>query len=137
MLASPMPDVFRALWNPRPASVPNVRHTRGRRCLDLTDFRHSRQCCAHQHRLTERYRNCVHRLVQGGHMPGIATIHQFLHDAHVPYSVLPHWPAYTAQQEAAATQEAEEDWAKVVVCFIDGEPVEVVVPASSYVNLER
>ena len=70
-------------------------------------------------------------------MPGIATIHQFLHDAHVPCSVLPHWPAYTAQQEAAATQVPEEDWAKVVVCFIDGEPVEVVVPASSYVNLER
>ena len=70
-------------------------------------------------------------------MPGIATIHQFLHDAHVPYSVLPHWPAYTAQQEAEATHVPEEDWAKVVVCFIDGEPVEVVVPASSYVNLER
>ena len=70
-------------------------------------------------------------------MPGITTIHQFLHDAHVPYSVLPHWPAYTAQQEAAATQVPEEDWAKVVVCFIDGEPVEAVVPAASYVNLER
>ena len=29
------------------------------------------------------------------------------------------------------------DWAKVVVCFIDGEPVEAVVPAPSVVNLDR
>jgi len=70
-------------------------------------------------------------------MPGIAPIHRFLQQAHVPYSVLPHGPAYTAQDEAAATQVPEQDWAKVVVCFINDEPVEVVVPASSYVNLER
>ena len=70
-------------------------------------------------------------------MPGIAPIHRFLHQAHVPYSVLPHGPAFTAQDEAAATQVPEQDWAKVVVCFIDDEPVEVVVPASSFVNLER
>lgn len=70
-------------------------------------------------------------------MPGIATIHQFLHQAHVPYAVVPHPPAYTAQEEAAATQVSERDWAKVVVCFIDEEPVEAVVPAPAYVNLDR
>jgi Ala-tRNA(Pro) deacylase len=72
----------------------------------------------------------------GGSMAGM-TIHKFLHEAHVPYAVVPHRPAFSAQEEAAATHVAGRDWAKVVVCFIDGEPVEAVVPASSHVNLER
>jgi Ala-tRNA(Pro) deacylase len=70
-------------------------------------------------------------------MPDISTIHEFLREAHVPYTVVPHRPAYTAQDEAAATHVPGRDWAKVVVCFIDGEAVEAVVPATSIVNLER
>jgi len=70
-------------------------------------------------------------------MPDIETIHEFLRDAHVPYTVVPHRPAYTAQDEAAAAHVPGHDWAKVVVCFIDGEPVEAVVPAPSFVNLKR
>jgi Ala-tRNA(Pro) deacylase len=70
-------------------------------------------------------------------MPGIATIHEFLREAHVPYIVVPHRPAFTAQDEAAATHVPGRDWAKVVICFIDGEPIEAVVPAPSYVNLDR
>jgi Ala-tRNA(Pro) deacylase len=70
-------------------------------------------------------------------MPARSTIHEFLREAHVPYTVVPHRPAYTAQAEAAATHIPGRDWAKVVVCFIDGEPVEAVVPAPSIVNLER
>jgi Ala-tRNA(Pro) deacylase len=70
-------------------------------------------------------------------MPGISTIHEFLREAHVPYTVVPHQPAFTAQEEAAATHVPGRDWAKVVVCFIDGEPVEAVVPAPSVVNLDR
>jgi Ala-tRNA(Pro) deacylase len=31
----------------------------------------------------------------------------------------------------------ERDWAKVVICFADGEPVQAVVPASHEVDLER
>ena len=65
------------------------------------------------------------------------TIHEFLREAHVPYAVVPHRPAYTAQDEAAVTHVPGRDWAKVVVCFIDGVPVEAVVPATSFVNLER
>jgi Ala-tRNA(Pro) deacylase len=68
-------------------------------------------------------------------MPGMSTIHEFLREAHVPYTVVPHRPAYTAQDDAAATHVPGGDWAKVVVCFIDGEPVEAVVPAPSIVNL--
>ena len=70
-------------------------------------------------------------------MPDISTIHEFLREAHVPYAVVPHRPAYTAQDEAAAAHVPGRDWAKVVVCFIDGAPVEAVVPAPSIVNLER
>ena len=47
-------------------------------------------------------------------MPGTATIHEFLRKAHVPYSVVPHRPAFTAQEEAAATHVPGRDWAKVV-----------------------
>jgi Ala-tRNA(Pro) deacylase len=70
-------------------------------------------------------------------MPDLSTIHEFLREAHVPYAVVPHPPAYTAQDEAAVTHVPGRDWAKVVVCFIDGAPVEAVVPAPSVVNLER
>ena len=70
-------------------------------------------------------------------MPVLSTIHDFLREVHVPYTVVPHPPAFTAQEEAAATHVAGRDWAKVVVCVIDGEPVEAVVPAPSIVNLDR
>jgi Ala-tRNA(Pro) deacylase len=64
-------------------------------------------------------------------------IHDFLHDARVGYTVLPHKPAYTAQEEAAAIHLPGRDWAKVVVCIVDGEPIEAVVPAPALVDLDR
>ena len=70
-------------------------------------------------------------------MPGTSPIHEFLRAAHVPYTVVPHRPAFTAQEEAAATHVPGRDWAKVVICVIDGEPVEAVVPAPSVVNLDQ
>jgi Ala-tRNA(Pro) deacylase len=70
-------------------------------------------------------------------MPGMFTIHEFLREAHVPYTVVPHAPAFTAQDEAAATEIPAQNWAKVVVCFIDRQPVEAVVPAPSMVDLDR
>jgi Ala-tRNA(Pro) deacylase len=70
-------------------------------------------------------------------MSNMSMIHEFLRDAHVPYAVVPHPPAYTAQDEAAVTHVPGREWAKVVVCFVDGEPVEAVVPAPSIVDLER
>src|SRR5262245_31976312 len=69
-------------------------------------------------------------------MAGVS-IHEFLRDAHVTSRVVPHRPAFTAQEEAAATHVMGREWAKVVVCFIDGEPVEAVVPAPSFVNLDQ
>ena len=70
-------------------------------------------------------------------MPGTATIHEFLREAHVPYTVVPHLPAFTAREEAAAAHVPGRHWAKVVACFIDGEPVEAMVPAPAIVNLGR
>ena len=70
-------------------------------------------------------------------MKGLFTIHGFLRDARVAYSVVPHRPAYTAQDDAAAVHVPGRDWAKVVVCVVDGEPVEAVVPAPMTVNLDR
>jgi len=70
-------------------------------------------------------------------MPGTSEIHAFLRDAHVPYVVLPHEPAFTAREEAAATHVPGRDWAKVVVCFVDGRAVEAIVPATAIVDLER
>jgi Ala-tRNA(Pro) deacylase len=70
-------------------------------------------------------------------MPGTTRIYDFLRVAHVPYTIVPHRPAFTAQEDAVATHVPGSGWAKVVVCFIDGEPVEAVVPAPSFVNLDQ
>src|SRR5689334_4740837 len=70
-------------------------------------------------------------------MSGMALIHDFLREAHVPYTVVPYRLAFTAQEEAAATHVPGRDWAKVVACFIDGEPIEAVVAATAFVDLER
>ncbi len=55
---------------------------------------------------------------------------------HVVDSVVPHPPAYSAQQEAAAVHVPGRDWAKVVVCVLDGRPVQAVLPATLTVDLE-
>jgi Ala-tRNA(Pro) deacylase len=70
-------------------------------------------------------------------MPGTSSIYDFLRDAHVPYVVMPHRPAFTAQEEAAAVHVPGRGWAKVVICFVDDQPVEAVLPATLTVNLER
>jgi Ala-tRNA(Pro) deacylase len=70
-------------------------------------------------------------------MPSMSTIHEFLQEAHVPYAVVPHRPAFTAADEADAADVPVRDWAKVVVCFVDGEPVQAVVPAAATVDLQQ
>lgn len=66
-----------------------------------------------------------------------ASVQEFLRQAKVPYAVFPHSPAYTAQDEAAVTHIPGRDWAKAVICFADGEPIQAVVPADLVVNLDR
>jgi len=70
-------------------------------------------------------------------MPSPSFIHDFLREAEVPYTVVPHWPAFTAQEEAAATRVPGREWAKVVICFVDDEPIEAVLPAPLTANRGR
>ncbi len=64
-------------------------------------------------------------------------VQEFLRQANVAYSVFPHAPAYTAQEEAAVTHIPGRDWAKAVVFFADGEPIQAVVPADLVVDIEQ
>jgi len=70
-------------------------------------------------------------------MSVVPSVQEFLRRANVPYSVFPHVRAYTAQEEAAVTHIPGRDWAKAVVCFVDGEPMQAVVPADLDVDLDR
>ena len=69
-------------------------------------------------------------------MSVVPAVQEFLRRANVPYAVFPHLRAYTAQEEAAVTHVPGRDWAKVVTCFVDGEPVQAVVPADLVVDLD-
>ena len=66
-----------------------------------------------------------------------ASVQEFLRRANVTYTVFPHSPAYTAQDEAAVTHIPGREWAKAVICFADGEPIQAVVPADLIVDLDR
>lgn len=66
-----------------------------------------------------------------------ASVQEFLRRANVAYTVFPHRRAETAQEEAAVSHIPGRDWAKVVVCFADGRPIQAVVPADLHVDLER
>ena len=65
------------------------------------------------------------------------TVQEFLRRGNVAYAVFQHLPAFTAQEEAAVTHVPGRDWAKAVVCFADGEPIQAVVAADREVDLER
>ena len=64
-------------------------------------------------------------------------VQEYLRQVNVAYSVFPHVPAYTAQEEAAVTHIPGRDWAKAVVFFADGEPIQAVVPADLVIDLEQ
>jgi Ala-tRNA(Pro) deacylase len=65
------------------------------------------------------------------------TVQEFLRRGNVAYTVFQHPPAFSAQEEAAVTHVPGRNWAKPVVCFADGEPLQAVVPADREVDLER
>jgi Ala-tRNA(Pro) deacylase len=70
-------------------------------------------------------------------MPVTPSVQEFLRCADVAYTVLPHARAFTARTEAAAIPVPVRNWAKVVVAFADGEPIQAVVPADCEVDFER
>lgn len=66
-----------------------------------------------------------------------ATVQEFLRRGGVAYAVFRHPVAFTAQEEAAITHVPGRDWAKAVICFADGEPIQAVVPADRDVDLDE
>ena len=70
-------------------------------------------------------------------MPVRPRVQEFLRLADVEYTVLPHHRAYGARKEAAAALIPVSNWAKVVIAFVDGEPIQAVVPADCEVDFER
>ncbi|MGE5358136.1 MAG: aminoacyl-tRNA deacylase [Bacteroidales bacterium] len=65
-----------------------------------------------------------------------ASIKDYLRSRNVPFDVVVHPMAYTAQQEAALAHVPGREWAKTVVCFADDAPVLAVLPAHYAVDLE-
>ena len=65
------------------------------------------------------------------------SLEEFLKKARVPYTTFRHPVAFTAQEEAAVSHVPGRSWAKVVVCFADGELILAVVPAHFMVNFEE
>ena len=70
-------------------------------------------------------------------MPLIASIAELLKRERMPYTYFRHAPAYTAQEEAAASHILGRSWAKVVICIADDQPVQAVLPAHYVVDLEQ
>jgi Ala-tRNA(Pro) deacylase len=66
-----------------------------------------------------------------------ASISRYLEQHAVPFSVVPHSVAYTAQEEAAATHVPGREWAKAVVCIVDEQPTLAVVPADHVIDFNR
>src|SRR5262245_1212712 len=66
-----------------------------------------------------------------------ASISRYLEQHGVPFSVVEHRTAYTAQEEAAATHVSGREWAKAVVCLVDDQPTLAVLPADRVVDFRR
>jgi Ala-tRNA(Pro) deacylase len=62
------------------------------------------------------------------------SIERFLTDHHVSFTPVHHEPAYTAQEEAAATHTPGRAWAKTVVCVADGVPILAVLAADREID---
>ena len=65
------------------------------------------------------------------------TVERFLQDNGVDYQVVKHPLAFTAQEEAALSHVPGREWAKTVVCFADGEPIQAVLGAHLAIDVER
>jgi Ala-tRNA(Pro) deacylase len=55
----------------------------------------------------------------------------------IPFEELHHTDVYTAQQVTPCERVSGHRVAKVVVVLVDGRPVELILPASRHVNLDR
>lgn len=67
----------------------------------------------------------------------IQRLKEFLDRERVPYQIIDHPLAYTAQETAAAAHVSGQELAKTVVVKLDGRMAMVVLPAAHKVNLEQ
>ncbi len=65
------------------------------------------------------------------------SIVELLKRERIPYTWFRHKLSYTAQEEAAASHIRGHCWAKVVICMLDEQPVQAVLPAHYVVDLEQ
>lgn len=65
------------------------------------------------------------------------SIDHFLHEARIPFTTFRHAPAFTAQEVAAVSHVPGRSWAKIVVCFVDDEPILTVLPAHLLIDLDE
>jgi Ala-tRNA(Pro) deacylase len=66
-----------------------------------------------------------------------ASIEKFLAERGIPFQILTHRKAFTAQEEAAVAHIPGREWAKTVVCFADEVPILAVLPALFNVDPAR
>jgi Ala-tRNA(Pro) deacylase len=67
----------------------------------------------------------------------VAIIAEMLKRERVAHTAFRHPPAYTAQEQAAVSHIPGRCWAKVVLCIVDGQPAQAVLPAHYMVDLEQ
>jgi len=67
----------------------------------------------------------------------VAMIAELLKRERMPHTTFRHPPAYTAQEQAAVSHVPGRCWAKVVLCIVDGQPTQAVLPAHYMVDLEQ
>ena len=78
------------------------------------------------------------RASREGFAMGVAlSIVELLKRERIPYTWFQHKLSYTAQEEAAASHIRGRCWAKVVICMLDEQPVQAVLPAHYVVDLEQ
>src|SRR2546428_13188631 len=62
----------------------------------------------------------------------VAMIAELLKRERMPHTTFRHPPAYTAQEQAAVSHVPGRCWAKVVLCIVDGQPTQAVLPAHTW-----
>lgn len=66
----------------------------------------------------------------------LKSLTDLLEQEHVRYTVIPHTPAYTAQEVAASAHVPGRELAKTVIVKVDGRLAMVVLPATEQVRTE-
>ena len=64
-------------------------------------------------------------------------IHELVREAHVAYAVVARRSAFSTAEDATETFIRAHNYAKVLIYFVDGEPIEAVLPEAMTVNLDR